>query len=259
MNVLKKMIPASLRTRIRLALEAGDRYVCPFCGYHAKALGLSGKDLQVLREKQVVGGGFRNSECYQCGSSDRERLVYFYLRDYIHILDQATRLRVLHVAPEKHLVKALLAAKNLDYVCGDKFTEGYHYAPHVQEMDLLDLHFPDGSFDLVICNHVLEHIPDDLAAMCEVFRVLKPGGRALLQVPLSRNSAQTIEDFSVNTKEERERRFGQFDHVRIFGQDYPDRLARAGFKVERLNISNKPEYAKGGLNPLEDIFVAHKP
>ncbi len=135
----------------------------------------------------------------------------------------------------------------------------FSIAPDVQDMDLLDLHFPDGSFDLVICNHVLEHIPDDLAAMREVFRVLKPGGRALLQVPISRNSPRTIEDFSVNTKEERERKLGQFDHVRIFGQDYSDRLARAGFKAERLNISNQPEYAKAGLNPLEDIFVAHKP
>jgi SAM-dependent methyltransferase len=123
-------------------------------------------------------------------------------------------------------------------------------------MNVLDIPFPDNSFDLVICNHLLEHVPNDMDAMKELLRVLKVGGEAILQVPISKNSAKTIEDWSVTTPEERERAFGQFDHVRIYGQDYTDRLTLAGFKVERINISK--DYPSYGLAGEEDIFIGRK-
>src|SRR5690606_19939096 len=141
-------------------------------------------------------------------------------------------------------------------VCGDLFTEGYEYAAHVQNMNVMDIPYGDHHFDYVLCNHVLEHIPEDTKAMKEIFRVLKPGGSAILQVPISKNSAQTVEDFTIEDPKKREELFGQFDHVRIYGQDYVNRLESAGFKVNRLNISQK--YQKLGVNPEEDLFVCEK-
>lgn len=213
----------------------------------------------MLVEKQVVGGGRRNAACYRCGSLDRERLVYVYLKDYLRIFDPGNRSRVLHIAPERRLMVVLGSAPGIEYVCGDKFPERYGDPAGVETMDVLDLCFSDGTFELVICNHVLEHIPADQAAMTEILRVLKPGGKAILQVPLSLNSEKTLEDDSITSREGREEQFGQWDHVRIYGQDYGKRLARAGFQVERVKIAGTPGYERAGLNPMEELFVANKP
>ena len=109
---------------------------------------------------------------------------------------------------------------------------------------------------MIICNHVLEHIPNDLEAMKELYRVLKVGGVAVLQVPISKNSFTTFEDPSVIDPNEREKTFGQSDHVRIYGQDYVDRLISCGFKATRINISE--EYSHWGVDIEEDIFIAEK-
>ena len=105
-------------------------------------------------------------------------------------------------------------------------------------------------------NHVLEHIPDDRKAMSELRRVLKPGGVAILQVPISANSATTIEDPEITDPDAREQAFGQFDHVRIYGQDYTTRLAEAGFQVDKVDVTD--QYAKFGVNPEEALFVCTK-
>ena len=253
MSRLKKIVPAGVRRRIKLQLHGGSTYACPFCGYAARDLQPSGHDFPVLEQRQVVGGGVRPSSCYACGSSDRERLIYFYLKDDLRLLDEPQDRRVLHIAPEKRLSATLLDAGLGEYVCGDLFTEGYLYADHVRYLDVLDLPFDDDTFDLVLCNHVLEHIEPDNVAISELARVLKPGGRAILQVPISKNSAETFEDFSVQDPREREQTFGQRDHVRIYGQDYVDRLRKGGFRVERASLSAK--YAAYGVNPDEELFV----
>ena len=116
--------------------------------------------------------------------------------------------------------------------------------------------FDDDTFDLILCSHVLEHVVEDDVAIRELVRVVKPGGTAILQVPISKNSAETFEDFSVVGPEEREQTFGQFDHVRIYGQDYDDRLRKGGFTVDRVNLSQ--QYVKYGVNPDEDLFVCSK-
>jgi ubiquinone/menaquinone biosynthesis C-methylase UbiE len=123
-------------------------------------------------------------------------------------------------------------------------------------MSVLNIPFEDNYFDLIICNHVLEHIPNDIDAMKEIYRVLKKGGEAILQVPISKNSEITFENFSITEPKEREIVFGQFDHVRIYGQDYPTRLEKSGFKPQRINISKK--YEKYGLNLDEDLFIGRK-
>lgn len=254
--MIKKLIPSSIKTKVKLFLHKGNKYTCPFCNFASKDLSEIGLDLPVLKDKQVVGGGIRKGGCYKCGSSDRERLIYIYLKEKINLFNLGKDKSILHIAPEKNLSNLLLKAGIKNYVCGDLFTEGYKYANHVQNINILTIPFPDNTFDFIICNHVLEHIPTDIKAMKELNRVLKIGGKAILQVPISKNSLQTFEDFSITEPKEREKVFGQFDHVRIYGQDYIQRLEESGFKVSRVNIST--EFKLFGLNKDEDIFVCEK-
>ncbi len=245
----------SILRRLKILSHSGSKYYCPFCGYRARDWETVGHDLPVLKEKQVVGGGRRAAGCYQCHSRDRERLLYAYFMEELKMADRKD-LAILHIAPEQKLSKLFLKQNFREYVCGDLFTKGYEYPDHVQNMNVLDIQYPDDHFDIVICNHVLEHIPEDSKAMSELFRVLKPGGKAVLQVPISKNSLKTVEDFTITDRAQREALFGQFDHVRIYGQDYEQRLRTVGFTVNRVNISEK--YKSMGLNPDEDIFVCEK-
>jgi SAM-dependent methyltransferase len=137
---------------------------------------------------------------------------------------------VLHVAPERVLGNRLRSIPGADYHGGDLTAE---FGP--ERIDVTDLRFPDRSVDILVCNHVLEHVPDDRKAMVEIHRVLKPGGWALLLVPELEGdsvSETTDEDPSITDPAERLRRFGQDDHVRRYGWDYLDRLREAGLEVE---------------------------
>lgn len=136
------------------------------------------------------------------------------------------RLDMLHVAPEYTLSRRLRALANLNYLSIDLSS---HRA--MRKMDLTALDLDDASLDVILCSHVLEHIPDDRLAMRELHRVLRPGGWAILQVPLDPERALTYEDASITDPAERLAHFGQEDHVRIYGRDYPDRLREAGFTV----------------------------
>lgn len=251
-KIIKRLVPSKVKLIVKLAIHSGDRYNCPLCGYSAKDLSPIGANYKVLTERQVIGAGLRNGGCYKCGSSDRERLVYIYIKNVENVFDKKN-LRILHLAPEKNLSNILSHIGFEKYICGDLFTEGYKYPDYVQNMNVLNIPYEDSFFDLVICNHLLEHVPNDIDAMKELYRVLKPNGKAILQVPISKNSDKTFEDFSVTKPTDREEVFGQFDHVRIYGQDYVERLNSAGFKVERINISKK--YEKYGLCIDEDLFI----
>jgi len=237
-------------------LHKGDKYKCPFCDYTAKELAVIGCDFPVLKQKHVIGGGKRTGGCFNCGSIDRERLVYICLKDTLKIFETGKNKAILHIAPEANLSKKLLNFGFDKYSCGDLFTAGYTYPAHVQNVNILNIPFDDNTFDIVICNHVLEHIKPDLVAMKELRRVLKVGCQAILQVPISKNSAQTFENFSVTEPKQMEAVFGQSDHVRIYGQDYAQRLAEAGFTVSQINISK--DYSEYGLNSEEDIYICTK-
>ncbi len=115
-----------------------------------------------------------------------------------------------------------------EYICGDYFAPGYEdvYPSHVKNINILNIPYDNEYFDLVICNHVLEHVEDDLKGMSEIYRVLKKGGFAILQVPISYKMDKTYEDFSIIESNAREEAFGQRDHVRIYGLDYFDRLKK---------------------------------
>jgi SAM-dependent methyltransferase len=173
-----------------------------------------------------------NARCPGCGSLERHRLAYLYLER--EGLLARPGLRILHVAPEEALARPLLHSPGVGYLAIDR------EPGHIDAvMDLTQLACPDDMFDLVICNHVLEHIPDDRQAMRELRRVLRPHGRAIVQVPMSFNLATTLEDLSIVNPETRERLYGQADHVRLYGRDYLDRLTAAGFRVHIDRIAQE--------------------
>lgn len=163
--------------------------------------------------------------CPYCSSLERHRLLYLYLRQRTNLFRDP--LSVLHFSPEPGLAAALSAQRNLTYATSWYEPErraDYH-------LDLTNLALPDASWDVLICYHVFEHITDDRKAMREMYRVLKPGGWAVVQVPV-REQPDTLEDPAIDTPQEREAQYGLASHVRFYGwQDFADRLTEAGFDV----------------------------
>ena len=168
-------------------------------------------------------------------------------------------MRVLHFAPEIGFYKIFSSFKDIDYWPVD--LEPARYDGRVRkQVDITNITFDDDSFDLIICNHVLEHIPDDKKAMSELYRVLKPKtGIALLNVPI-RNEPTTLEDPAINTPELRLKYYGWATHLRYYGLDYPKRLAKAGFSVQLCTIEDNDEnfLKRYGLDRNEKIFLCRK-
>ena len=163
-------------------------------------------------------------------SLERHRLIWLYLKNETDFFKKP--LKVLHMAPEQCFLSLFRKMNNLDYTTADL------YSPIVDiKADILDLPFEDNSFDLVLCNHVLEHIDNDHKAMKELFRVMKKGGMGIFQVPQEIEREKTFEDPAITDPEDRAKHFGQYDHVRVYGRDYFDRLRAAGFKVEEVDYS----------------------
>jgi SAM-dependent methyltransferase len=170
-----------------------------------------------------------NALCPGCLSLERHRLMWLYLRDNTDFF--SAKLKVLHVAPEYCFIKRFKALDNLDYTTADL------ESPLADvKMDIMDIPFGDNTFDVVICNHTLEHVDDDLKAMKEFYRVLKPGGWAILNSPINEKRETTYEDPSITDPAEREKHFGQRDHVREYGLDYTKRLEKAGFTIDTQNM-----------------------
>ncbi|MDR1526527.1 MAG: methyltransferase domain-containing protein [Dysgonamonadaceae bacterium] len=248
----------SMKRLLKRVYYYGHTGYCPNCGSSLRKWIACGTDSCVAREKQIVGAGRREKGCPVCLSAERDRLVYLYVRDYLHLFESKTKINILHIAPEAHLYPVF--RRNIPhehYICGDKFEEGYTYGRHVQPMDITSIEWASDFFHLIICNHVLEHVPDDRQAMRELYRVLKPGGKAILQVPISLVLSETFEDFSITSPAERERVFGQHNHCRIYGQDYGKRLEEAGFTFRPVTLSD-PRYRKYGLDMRERVLLAEK-
>lgn len=236
---------------LKRILYFGTKHECPFCGYKSGRWINSGADLPVIQRMKIIGAGKRRHICSKCGSSDRERLVLAFLKRKFED-GKWCNMHILHIAPENNLSKWIFQQSPAKYTRGDKFTEGYHYPSEVENMDLLQLPFESETFDLVICNHVLEHIEKDHQALQSIFRVLKKEGIAVLQVPVALELQQTLEDSNIVSPEDREKHFGQFDHVRLYGLDYAERLKQAGFTVQ---VSHPQEaFPKWGLNPSENVY-----
>lgn len=205
--------------RLNARLHRGNRVECPCCGG---------------RFRRFLPGGVRRREgarCPGCGSLERHRLIWLFLERFSTLYVKPHR--VLHVAPEEQLARHLARQPNLTYVSADLDSP-----IAMERVDLTRIPHGDASFDVVICCHVLEHIPDDRRAMRELRRVLAPSGFGVLQTPVH-SMDRTDEDPRVVDPEERRRRFGQPDHVRRYGRDFHDRLREAGFRVHRIRWTSK--------------------
>lgn len=173
----------------------------------------------------------KNALCPGTLSLERHRLLWLYLDNETNILK--SNLKVLHVAPEQIFFKKFKKFNHWNYLTFDI------NSPIADiKGDLKSMKFKDDSFDLVICNHVLEHIEDDKMALEEIYRVLNINGIAILQVPINVNREKTFEDSKITSQYDREKYFGQYDHVREYGIDYKERIEQVGFQVEMINYSD---------------------
>lgn len=226
-----------IQRRARIVRYRGEDVRCPVCG---------------SRSRRFMDAWNRaNAICWRCGSHERHRALWLFMERRPDLLEGAASL--LHFAPEWGLRRRFAQTPNLRYVTGDLDD------PDVDlRLDITALPLPDDSFDAVVCSHVLEHVPDDRAAMRELRRVTAPDGWCLVMVPLDLDRAVTYEDPSIQTSEQRERAYWQSDHVRLYAPDIEQRLSGAGFTVARV----VPSEAFGvelvdtcRLNPADYIWL----
>ncbi|MEE8105925.1 MAG: methyltransferase domain-containing protein [Planctomycetota bacterium] len=232
------LLPRRLRYALRGLAHRGDARYCPVCEGSSARFHPWG---EVTPRPDAI--------CPRCGSVERHRLLWLHLKDTD--LFDGSRKTVLHVAPERALEPIFRAHLGDAYLTADLSN------PRAMvKMDVTKIAYPDASFDVIYCSHVLEHVPDDHAAMREFHRVLKPSGWAILLVPVT--VAQTEEDLAITDPAERLRRYGQDDHVRRYGPDFKDRLEAAGFQVtvtRAADLADDAGRTRMGLTPAAgDIF-----
>jgi SAM-dependent methyltransferase len=228
---------------VRALVFFGNTYICPCCGW---------------RLRRFTHGGFslkqrHHGYCPRCNAKARHRRVWLYLQDHTNLFTD--RMRLFEVSPKYSMSRRLARMKNLRYLAAD-----LEHRPNIAlRMDLTAVPIRSSSVDAVICMHVLEHVQDDRTAMAELHRILKPGGWALISVPV-RLDGPTYEDASIVTPAAREAAFGETTHVRYYGFDVSDRLAASGFDVQIDLASDIDEATKRryGLLDDENIFMCRK-
>jgi SAM-dependent methyltransferase len=250
LGVARALVPARLRPQLAGAVRSmqhrGTTVQCPCCGGSF--------------DRFIPHRGRPYAKCPRCGSLERHRLLIGFLRRHTDLL--VAEHSVLHVAPEYALQRQLRRLDNLDYRSAD--LDSPLAMDHV---DLLDMPYGDESFDVVICNHVLEHVADDRRALREIGRVLRANGYAIVMSPIDTALDCTLEDPQISSPEERHRVFGQSDHLRRYGTDFARRVADEGFEVEtvsyldesdELQIGREGLRREGGAFAEDDIFVCRK-
>jgi len=258
-KLIKSIIPKTIlqvyrnnKRRKKIKFYRGDDVLCPICKSQFRIFEPFGL---IKRE---------NARCHTCGSLERHRLLFKFLHDRTDFFkEKSTPFEILHFAPEKFFYDILLNISDINYVPCDLYPELFDYkgSEKVRKVDITNIPFESNSFDFILCNHVLEHIPDDNKAMSELYRVMKKSGIGIFQVPIDYGIKNTYEDFSITTPEGREKAFGQNDHVRWYGQDYKDKLESAGFEVtedDYVRHFSEKEVLMYGVNASELIYYCHK-
>lgn len=226
-------------------LYKGNKVECPVCGKKFKKFLSYGSD--VAHRENVL--------CPYDLTLERHRAIWLYLNRMSDFFT-APKLKMMHIAPEQCFLDKFKKQENLDYTTGDLVSP------------IADLHFDlhaipleDNQYDVLFCNHVMEHVKDDLQCMKELHRILKPGGWGIMQVPIDSSRNETYEDWSITSPEEREKHFWQKDHVRLYGLNYPKRLEEAGFRVEVVDLSQQipeEEFQRYRIPKSELLYVVHK-
>lgn len=211
----------------------------------------------LMLQLAVVGSDVEHFECPVCQSHDRERHLFMYMKAS-GLLPRMAGTRILHLAPEHHLQRFVRAVEPAEYILGDLFPA----SPGIQRVDLEAVPYPEEYFDFVLANHVLEHVQDDGLALREIFRVLRPGGHAILQTPYASGLTNTFEDPSIRTEQACLQAYGQEDHRRLYGQDIVSRVAASGLRsamVTHAELLPDVNAARKGVNPAEPFFLFQKP
>ncbi|MTI32540.1 class I SAM-dependent methyltransferase, partial [Xanthovirga aplysinae] len=221
----------------------GNKVECNVCGHHFSSF------LPYGRKPPRS-----NALCPNCLTLERHRLMWFFLQKHTDFF--SAKHKVLHIAPEICFIDRFEKMENLEYTTGDL------ESPLAKvRMDVHDIPFGDCNFDVAFCNHVMEHVKDDLRAMGEIYRILKPGGFAIIQSPMDFNLKKTYEDPSIKEPAAREKAFGQSDHVRMYGLDYQKRLEKAGFKVTPYDLKKEipaEKYQRFALPEQEILYFCEK-
>jgi SAM-dependent methyltransferase len=235
---MNEIVEQALRV-VRKLIYHGDQHECPIC--HS-SIG------------QLKPMGQRASaRCPVCGSLERHRLLWLHCRTNTDLFDGRAK-RLLHIAPEPCLARVLKQIPSIEYI-----SSNFAGTRTTVRLDVTAIPFRDSSFDVILCNHVMEHVADDRSAMRELQRILKPGGWAIMQVPVK--GATTLEDPAITSPEARALHYGQDDHVRQYGLDYEERLRSAGFAVDRNPLASRlsnAERRRYGLMENEDLYCCTK-
>lgn len=242
-HLANRLRSTALGRRVETQIYRGDAVECPCCGGTFRRFAPFG-----------VAPRRPRARCPGCGAMERHRHLWLFLRERTDLFTRP--LRLLHFAPEAVFRAQLEALPEVSYVTAD-LAAGRASV----RADIMRIPFADASFDAILCNHVLEHVPDDKQAMGELLRVLRRGAWAVLQVPQRSRMPETREDPDVTDPRERERLFGQRDHLRQYGADYAARLAAAGFEVHAERFAeNLPaeRQVRHGLKG-EVIHLCRKP
>jgi len=250
-----------LAWRAWAASPIGARRWCCLCGQKVQRFlpyrGACSDMPAVLSEMHVIGSDVENFECPACGCHDRERHLLLYLRAS-GLITQMRSARILHFAPETQLQRQIAKAQPAEYVLGDL----HPMRSDVRRLDLLAIDFPRDSFDFVIANHVLEHVSDDVQALREIRRVLRPGGFAILQTPYASHLQSKFEDADITSEPARLQAYGQEDHCRLYGADFPAFVASLGFVAKtatHATLLRDVDAARMGVNALEPFLLFGKP
>lgn len=239
-----KLLFDDILFHLRSCQYKGNNFYCPLCNFKAKKFLDSPYGIR------------KNVRCPRCNSLERHRAQWIFGLRNLKFFNYDS-FSVLHFAPEFCISQRLIKTKNCIYKTAEyssKSLADYH-------IDIQNTELNPEMFDIVICNHILEHVDDDHKALKEIFRILKTGGKAFIQVPVDINLENSFEDSEITDPVQRKVHFGQQDHKRLYGNDFPKRLEKAGFSVSTVRFWEKlseKELNYYAITDFEPVYICSK-